>query len=51
MLPDVGPDFINLNALARKVVHLLAHDPLATLADFDRKPHDRIAVCFGHPFR
>ena len=50
MLSDVAPNLIDLNALAGKAAHLLIHDAVATLADFNPKPHDRVAVSFAHPF-
>jgi hypothetical protein len=47
---DVAPNLVHLNALARKIAHLLVHDPLATFADFDHEPNNCVAMNARHPF-
>src|SRR5258708_1921087 len=40
----IGPDFVALDALAGKVLHLLVVELFAARPDFDHQPHDRFPL-------
>lgn len=45
LLADIGPDFIDLDALAVRIAHLFIGERGASLADLHQQTHDRVAVC------
>jgi hypothetical protein len=45
----IGPDFVHLNAVAGKVLHLLVMELFAAGPDLNHETHDRIPVGIGHP--
>src|SRR3546814_815520 len=47
LLLNVGPDFVDLDALARKVAHFFVHQLGAAVAHLHHKPHDGVAVRVG----
>ncbi len=44
----IGPDFVALDALAGKVLHLLIVELFAAGTDLNHEAHDRIPVRIGH---
>ena len=45
----VGPNFVALDALAGKILHLLIVELFAAGPDLDHEAHDRIPVGIRHP--
>ena len=51
LLPDEGPNLVDLDAAAGQAAHRSSISCCAAVADLDQKPHDRVAVRAGHALR
>jgi hypothetical protein len=45
LLPDLGPDFVNLDPATAHLTHLLIHQVRAAFANLDKQAVDRIPMC------